>query len=450
MKCQFPILTILLLIPYISCKEYLDENTDEKKEIPSKVADLQALLDDAQALNQRSLRVMDLSADEYYLTDNDWATLEEHEKRTYTWAKSQLFEKGNKNDWVYAYTNVNILNTVLAYADKVKGTPEEISNVKGQALCLRAQVFLQVAFSWTKVYSAHTADTDLGIPLKSTSDMNEKLFRSTLRQTYSQIINDLKLAAELLPVQPVHAVRASKPGAYALLARAYMAIQDYKNMGVYADLCLHFKNTLVDYNALNDAIQFPFAPIYSNAEIISASNMAATKALNLNRAKINPELYNLFDDNDLRKKIFFRNNNNGTFGFRGNYSGTSFPFSGIATDEVYLMRAEAYARDGKTDSAMKDLNTLLEERFVVNTFVPITAQNQEEALKKVLDERRKELILRGLRWIDLKRLNKEGADIELKRQLNGHIYILPPNDLRYALPIPEDEIKTYNMQQNPV
>ncbi|HEY0177744.1 MAG TPA: RagB/SusD family nutrient uptake outer membrane protein, partial [Pedobacter sp.] len=69
-------------------------------------------------------------------------------------------------------------------------------------------------------------------------------------------------------------------------------------------------------------------------------------------------------------------------------------------------------------------------------------------LRIVLQERRKELIMRGIRWMDIKRLNKEGANITLTRKLNGNVYTLPANDLRFALPIPDDVIAFSGMKQN--
>jgi starch-binding outer membrane protein, SusD/RagB family len=63
-------------------------------------------------------------------------------------------------------------------------------------------------------------------------------------------------------------------------------------------------------------------------------------------------------------------------------------------------------------------------------------------------ERRKELTMRGLRWIDIKRLNKEGAGIVLKRLIGDKTYTLQPNDPRYALPLPADIILNTGMQQN--
>jgi hypothetical protein len=72
-----------------------------------------------------------------------------------------------------------------------------------------------------------------------------------------------------------------------------------------------------------------------------------------------------------------------------------------------------------------------------------------EALNIILIERRKELLMRGLRWMDIKRLNKEDAGIVMKRTINGQTYTLLPNDLRYSFPIPEDVISLSGMQQNP-
>jgi hypothetical protein len=128
--------------------------------------------------------------------------------------------------------------------------------------------------------------------------------------------------------------------------------------------------------------------------------------------------------------------------------GISKAFGGIATDEVYLTRAECYARTGNVASAMSDLNKLMLARWKTGTFVPFTAANAGDALAMILMERRKETPFRGLRWLDLRRLNSEGANITLTRNINGQQYTLPPNDPRYALSIPTDIIALTGMAQN--
>ena len=120
------------------------------------------------------------------------------------------------------------------------------------------------------------------------------------------------------------------------------------------------------------------------------------------------------------------------------YAGSVFPFTGLATDELFLTRAECYARDSNSSAALADLNTLLRHRFASGTFIPVSAPSPAAALDSILLERRKELPFRGLRWTDLRRLNLDGANITIHRSLNGTPYTLSPNSNLYTLPIPPD------------
>ncbi|KQM68208.1 hypothetical protein ASE74_24205 [Pedobacter sp. Leaf216] len=70
-------------------------------------------------------------------------------------------------------------------------------------------------------------------------------------------------------------------------------------------------------------------------------------------------------------------------------------------------------------------------------------------LEQILLEGRKELLLRGLRWIDVKRLNKEGAGISFTRTSKGIVYNLLANSTGFTLPIPEQVVELANLPQNP-
>lgn len=440
----------LIGLSLFGCKKYLDAKSNKKLVIPSSVQDLQALLEYYARVNQFDPAAPEKSADDYYLTLTDWSSLTvETDRRTYTWEKDYLFPAG-ANDWSYCYDNVYRANVVLQNLPSVERTGLNAAgwdNAKGHALFLRASSFLKIAWIWAGAYNESTAGKDLGIPLRLSPDINEPSVRSTLRQTYEQIIADAKQAVPLLPVTPLHVLRPSKAAAYALLARTYLSMRRYTEAWLYADSCLQLNNALVDYNTLNANASYPLPRF--NKEVLFEAYMNTPSMLANTKAKIDSFLYQSYSPNDLRKTLFFKNNNNGTYGFRGGYSGLPNLFDGIAIDEIYLVRAECYARTGNTAAAMDDLNALLVKRWKTGTFVPYTAVDQADALKKILLERRKELLMRGLRWIDIKRLNKEGANIILQRSLNGHTYTLPPNDPRYALPIPEDVIQLSGMQQNP-
>lgn len=447
---------ILMVLITPGCKKFLDEKPYEKQETIENLEDLQKLLNNEPALNQKNPKAAEISADDYYLTDVGWKGLNDFDKRIYTWDKHNLFPEDPNNDWSNTYAVVKTANIVLYHMDKVSRTPgdeDEWRNIKGQALFLRGYAFLQAASIWTVAYDDATAHTTLGIPLRLDPDDNIPTTRSTLKQTYDQIIGDLKAAADLLPLLPRGIVYPSKAAAYAVLARTYLSMGKYTDMGAYADQCLKIKATLKDFNAIQEhpITGYPFAPIYSNEEeIIMAGVMATTQALNPAIARIDSGLYALYNENDLRKKLFFRNSGNNTFCFRGSYTGSWTLFTGLATDEVYLMRAEYYARSGKVSDALNDLNILLQKRFVKGTFVPPFVNSQKALVMLILTERRKELIMRGLRWIDVKRLNKENAGIVLKRVVEERIYTLTPNSPGYAMPIPEDVIRLTGIKQNPI
>jgi hypothetical protein len=236
---------------------------------------------------------------------------------------------------------------------------------------------------------------------------------------------------------------------YALLARYYLVKQEYANALNYADLCLKLYDSLLDYNTLNASAAYPIPVL--NREVIYEATLADDPLFNV--VFVDSNLYKSYDINDLRKKLFFKTNTSGQATFSGNYTGgtastASKAFGGIATDEVYITRAECYARTGNITAAMNDLNSVMSKRWKAGTFVPFTATGTSEALTHILRERRKETLFRGLRWLDLRRLNSEGANITLTRNLNGEVYTLAPNDPRYVLPIPPDVISMTNMTQN--
>lgn len=95
------------------------------------------------------------------------------------------------------------------------------------------------------------------------------------------------------------------------------------------------------------------------------------------------------------------------------------------------------------------LNELLVTRYESGSFTPLTASGAEQTLELILQERRKELVLRAIRWTDLRRLNLEPATANtLYRNLNGTLYSLEPNSPNYTLPIADDVIQLSTIPQN--
>lgn len=458
MKIILKLTFLLYVIPLffiLGCKKYLEVKPDKSLVVITSLDDLQSILDKYLEVNISGIAALEAGGDNYYVVNGSWGSFNEYVKNMYMFTGSNYFPDFgySGNAWSHCYDNVYRANTVFESITKIKRTFSNQSkwdDIKGQAYFLRGKSFLEATWTWCLAYDSTTAKTNLGIPLRLGVNFNKKSVRSSLEESYNQIINDLKAAARLLPIKPLSVMRASKPAAYALLARTYLSMRKYKKAGLYADSCLQLKNDLIDYNndeLVNSSSQTPFSQY--NPEIIYMEVISANRLVLPSLARVDSNLYESYINEDLRKNIFFKSYTDKSVGFKGTY-GSFGNFSGLATDEVYLIRAESYAREGNINAAMDDLNAVLSKRLRKGTFIPFFASTSKEALKLILTERRKELLFRGLRFIDIKRLNKGGSNIVQKHFINGETYILPPNDNRYAMPIPEQVISISGMKQNPI
>jgi hypothetical protein len=447
------ILFVFASMILFSCKkDWIKEKSNKALDVPNATADFQALMDNASVMNDNRPNMGEVGADNYYIPYSLWQTWPSHYRNAYVWEKD-IYNNTLSDipNWNNPYRGVFYANIVLDDIDDVASEELNTSawnNAKGSALYYRAEAFFNVSQLYAKPFSLTFSDYP-GIPLRLNADPNALSVRDNLQNTYNQISSDLLGAVELLPNTPLYKTRPSKPAAYALLARYCLVKQDYANALNYADQCLKLYDSLLDYNTLNANATYPI-PAF-NKEVIFQATLQDDPLYNI--VFVDSSLYKSFDNNDVRKKVFFKVNTSGQATFNGTYTGGSAStiskaFGGIATDEVYLTRAECYARAGNVSAAMNDLNKLMATRWKTGTFVPFTAASPGEALAIILNERRKETPFRGLRWLDLRRLNSEGANITLTRNLNGQLYTLPPNDPRYVLPIPPDVIAASGMVQN--
>jgi len=452
-KATLLFITLLLSIAFSSCKKgWLEANPDQSMIVPKNLEDFQALLDNTrQTFNvNQACGLAEIASGDFYIQYNSWQSLfTVQEKSAYIWAPTNNFYNAEPSlDWENSYVRILNSNVILNGIKKIKppiGQQKEWNNILGSALFFRAFDFFNLAQEYCGAYTQTTANSELGLPLRLDYDVNIQLQRSNLQQTYDQIIKDLKSAEPLLGTTPLFKTRPSKQAVFALLARTYLAMEDYKLAGLYADSALQIQSGLVDYKTLNPNAAYPIQRF--NPEVIFQSSFTYG-IFNASRLIVDPTLLDNYAENDYRRKIFFKNNTNGTATYKGSYNGDKNLFGGLATDELFLIRAESNAREGKTAIALEDLNHLLKSRHD-HTHTDINTNNAEEALKYIIKERRKELVYRGLRWQDLRRLNKDNRfSVTLTRVLNNQTYTLLPNDKRYVFPIDEMELRLSGIQQN--
>ncbi len=422
-----------------SCNKnsFLNKKPSSDLVVPSTLNDFQALLDNDVVI-QETPELGEVSADDIYLSSSAWTGpyITAKEQNAYIWSANIYNGQGGVEDWDDPYQQVFYANIVLEGLPKI---PVDSNNVQlwkfvqGSAYFIRAYAFYNLAQLFAPVYTSATI-SEPGIFLRENSAIEQTSIRANVQQTYDTILADLHAAASLLSKDRdiSHLNRPSKPAVLAMLARVYLSMQNYDSADFYATSCLKFDGTLLDYNSRRSAPHFDMA----NPEILYQSHLLRNSGIFGGRfypTQIDSGLYQSYADSDLRKAFFY------TPGGKLNdtYSTTVHPFSGLAVDEVYLIRAECSARENDTVQAINDVNNLLLNRFVTNFFMPYST-NTPAVLDIVLEERRKELALRGLRWTDLRRLNALEANITLRRYLFGTVDTLGPTDQRYVLPVPPD------------
>jgi hypothetical protein len=457
MKTRYSVIIIASFNFFIGCeKSWLEAKPNSSLGTLSSVEDCQALLDNSSTLFNQNYPVFnEFSTSDYYLPYSVWNSRIPLIKNSYIWA-SDFYQGGSMVDWTLPYQQILNVNIVLNALDELKidqSNQDAFNLAKGTAFFYRAFAFFGLAQEFCKPYIESSASTDLGIPIRLTANVNDISIRSTVQQTYDQILSDLHSAETLLannqtPSSQLTKTRATVAAVFAMYARTYLAMSNYTKALSYSDSCLSLYNSLMDFTILSTSSPNPITNNPFNPEVIFFATSINGGLGGI--AIIDSMLYQSYTANDLRRVIFFTTTT-GNPTYKGSYSASNGAlFAGLATDEIYLIRAECNARAGNTVLAMNDLNTLLRKRWATGTFVDYTAANAASALNQILVERRKELIFRTIRWTDLRRLNLDPQfAVTLSRNLNGQIYTFPPNDQKYVFAIPDAEIQLSGIQQNP-
>ncbi|MBU1372250.1 MAG: RagB/SusD family nutrient uptake outer membrane protein [Bacteroidetes bacterium] len=431
-----------------SCKDFLEVKPDQKLVIPSTLNDLQAIND--AGTNNLYPAGMDNASDDFYLAESNFNAVSDLDaKNMYKYDAFAISDF----DWQYQYKMIFDANVVLSLIDDIKlnGNSEaDRQQVRGAVFFKRAHALFNLLVQYALAYDTQHKDLP-AIPLRLNATLTEKIERKTLSEGFNQVEKDLKDAVQLLPEKALVLTRPSKVAALGLLSRVYLYKNDYQASLNAATEALNFQNELIDYNNMNAAAANPFS-LFNKETLFYGISSGRGGLLNPTIAWVSPALYNTYQIDDLRKKVFYKTVNGG-FTFKGDYSGKSFGqlFHGIGTDELYLNKAECEARLDKVPDAIQTITQLLVKRYANGKYVaPLTTIPKEQLVTYLLSERRKELAFRGmLRWMDFKRLKDDVNNrFEMKRVIGGDIFTIQPEDLKTAFLFPTLVVNLSGISQN--
>lgn len=405
---------LLALFALSGCQKFLDVKP-KGKAIPKYIKDYEELSSNpSYATNSNAL--LERLSDNIYLTDaRITGSLTQNTTKAYQWMPQLFINTETDGGWDPMYNNIYNANIIIEDVEKLTdGTEQQRKEVLGDAFFNRAYAYWNLVNLYAKDYDANTAATDLGVPIITVADLEGKPTRGTVAAAYDLILQDLLKAKDQLPDVAKNVYRNNKITALAMLARVYQSMDNYPEAKKYANMVLQLKNTLFDYNVMS--FKDPLKPLaginnrpvdYLTPEIISYKVTGFGSILT--NCSISPDFLSVLGTKDLRYVFNFT-----TLDRLGKPITDPYPLYinadlvySINVPEMMLISAEAEARAGQIAPALKLLNDLRKKRFKPADYADLTAATADDALRLVIDERRRELFGKGLRWFDMRRLDSD-------------------------------------------
>ncbi|PQA54480.1 RagB/SusD family nutrient uptake outer membrane protein [Siphonobacter curvatus] len=337
------------------------------------------------------------------------------------------------------YRAINTVNSIIAYVPAINdpnlGSTEK-NTILGEAYFIRALGYFDLGRAWGGVQLQLTPTTTL--------DGLKGIKRSTLTQTYDQVLADLTKAEELLAEDATTRNRAQKSTARALRARVHLYRKEWAEAETYASQVIG--NT--KYALVKPYKTFFTSPFLSQESVfeLSFSTNNRNSYWNLWYPSSLGGQYTLKPSATIVEKLnnpaiggsrkaLLAGTGNNVYGVLYNTSATSTdPSYVIRIAELYLIRAEARAQQNKLTEALADLNTVRSRADVAAA----TASTKEALLLAIEEENNVEFAFEAHRWFDLVRTGRTGAVLGLT------------NSQYWVFPFPyQDVLSDPDLEQNP-
>lgn len=342
---------------------------------------------------------------------------------------------GSTFPWQFYYRVISNANVLInGVTDQTPGLEIDRNFVKGQALAYRAWSYFNLIQFYGKRFVKGDANANPGVPLVLVPSI-EGLPRSTVADVYRQINADLNAAETLLSnararsdksnlnvnvVRGIQARVALTQQEWALAASKAAAARTGFGLMTGAQQLEGF-NSWTNTEWIWGSQQIDDQTEFFTAYLAYISCNFNSTNIRTNPKCINAILYNTMAPNDVRRPLWVPNARTNPSvpvvtppgGDRRDFMSQKFrakaadnstgdiPYMRAA--EMFLIEAEALARDGKDDQAATLFTTFQSTR--VPGFTKPT-ETGAALLTLIMNSRRVELWGEGFRFFDLKRLNQ--------------------------------------------
>jgi hypothetical protein len=361
---------------------------------------------------------------------------------------------GDQGLWADRYNVINALNRVLAAAENItpeQGEDSRYNDVLGMARALRGYLHLELL-----VYYGFdiTDGSSLGVVYQNFVATDGFRERNTTDEVLSLIEEDFTAASSLITSTDINFPTRD----FITFSRARAALYT-GNYSTAVSLATQIINSYPLANATQYAAMFggdadTSEVIWKFDNVQGANNSVAGNFIFTGTGgdfiEASSELFNSFTASDVRRGVALAPSADSPTGFTINKyppnADTNYinDFKVMRVSEMYLVRAEALARQSQFGPAAADVQAI---RTARGSSAPTpTYGNLTVAIQDIMNERRVELCYEGHRYLDIKRsrgilnegITRDPADVGYLG--NNFPSSVSVSDPRFIFPLPDGEI----------
>ncbi len=439
-----------------SCNSFIDDMPKGTR-VPTTLADYEAFLRSEYSVNYLlGLQALYLINDKF-VGQNNCRNVDDLRTANYMWKEDRDRKELNASTedmFDNGYGIIGICNTIIEEAPgSTEATTAEKNEVMAYAYAIRAFVLHQIVNFYANAYDPANAASTPGIPLIYSGGLGAAYHQGTVKEVYDQIIADFNKAIELgVPETSMTIIHPSRAAVEAGLARTYLSMRDYDAALSHAEAALQRKGDLFDWLEFYNENKAKIDNEDDYTKITSPMNHTCVENLWFCSGHGNPnyptadidiseERASRFEEGDMKFLVRWKKYQSSTDLYHMGMLTGYYNFAGIATPEVYLIKAECQARKGDLNGAMASLNKVRESRIHPDFYQPAAAANEAEAIEKIRLTKDNELLGTIFPFIDLKRYNAEGKyPRDLTKVFDDKNYTLPATSHMWTMVFPANSI----------
>lgn len=440
---------LAVLISFSSCKKFIDVLPVGGGQIPTTLADYQALIRDEYTNHRAVITQAVLLLNDKFETS---ANLNYYPlyKANYNWNEAAdriALNNADETTYYSLYSGISTSNLIVEHANgTIEGTAAQKAELIGQAKVLRAMDYNILTNYYADTYEEATAATKLSVPLILSADIGAPYTQVTIKELYDFMLKDIDDAIPALGATSATVLHPNLGSANALKARILLQMGRYTEALNAANEALKYNDKLFDWNAFYATYktQIEAPGVYNNAPTPMGFNYIENyyfrhgQTNNPGReSAVRTDRATSFEQGDAKFASRWKLRTVGADTYFTSITTGYFNIGGLTTTEIYLIKAECQARLNDVPGAMTTLNAVRVKRIFPANYVPLSASTTVAAVKLIQRTKGNELIMGIIPFADARRLNKDpDYAVTLTKTENGQALTLSPTSHLWTMPFP--------------